>query len=89
MRRTAPSGRPPPCVCSGAVRGLKLARRSRLKAEPRTADIPILIVIFWPEAERGARAAGCDGFLLKPVPISELWETADRLLARRASDQLG
>ena len=64
--------------------GIELCRQ--LKAEPQTGDIPILIITSWPETEQAARAAGCDGFLVKPVPISKLWQTAEALLSDRTPD---
>ena len=61
--------------------GIDLCRS--LKAEPRTGDIPILIITYWPEFRIRARAAGCDGFLVKPVPVSKLLEAAGVLLSDR------
>src|SRR5438874_12500218 len=53
------------------VSGLEVA--VKLKADPRTRDIPILVVTasLLPEAEESALSSGCDGFLRKPIAISE------------------
>src|SRR6476619_430609 len=44
----------------------------QLKAEPRTAHIPVigLTVAVRPNEEARARAAGCDGFMTKPLDIA-------------------
>ena len=59
----------------------------RLKADPRTADIPIIALTAF--ALRGdeerARAAGCDGYLAKPCRPQTIREAVrDMLAARRA-----
>jgi two-component system cell cycle response regulator DivK len=53
------------------VSGLEVA--VKLKADRRTRDIPILVVTasLLPEAEQSALSSGCDGFLRKPIAISE------------------
>lgn len=59
---------------------------SRLKANFATAAIPV--VAFTASAMRGddalARAAGCDGYLTKPLVREALLETLDHFLSRRA-----
>jgi len=52
--------------------GLTLTRK--LKAEPRTRDIPILALTAYAMKgdEEKARAAGCDGYVTKPVDTSAL-----------------
>jgi two-component system chemotaxis response regulator CheY len=50
----------------------------RLKADPKTADIPV--VLLTTEAERAlverARKAGAKGWLIKPVPLEHIVSTA-------------
>lgn len=57
----------------------------RLKADPATAAIPV--VALTADAMRGtearAKAAGCDGYLTKPLDIEALRETLRRLLPSR------
>lgn len=55
----------------------------RLKADPRTADIPVVAVTaqaLQGEEER-ARAAGCAAYLTKPVNHQQFQETIRRFLA--------
>lgn len=54
------------------IDGLQLARQ--LKADPRTQHIPILAVTAYAMKgdEQRARAAGCDGYLTKPINKREL-----------------
>jgi CheY-like chemotaxis protein len=46
----------------------------RLKADPATGRIPILVLSGYvqPEVMQRARAAGCDGFLTKPLALDRL-----------------
>ena len=62
------------------VSGLEVA--AKLKAEPRTRDIPILVITasLLPEAEQSAVSSGCDAFLRKPIAISEFRATVAGLL---------
>jgi two-component system, cell cycle response regulator DivK len=48
----------------------------QLKHDPRTQDIPILVLTAHPYGSVGrrARAAGCDGFLRKPCDPQRLLE---------------
>ena len=61
-----------------------------LRADPRLADIPILAVTA--HAMKGddekARAAGCDGFITKPIQVREFAATIAEFLKRskRATD---
>jgi two-component system cell cycle response regulator DivK len=60
---------------------------ARLRADGRTASIPVLAVTA--QAMQGDRerflAAGFDGYLSKPLNITELVETVQRHLNRRPS----
>ncbi len=60
--------------------GFTLARQ--LKADPETKGIPILAVSAYamPEHQARALAAGCDGYLPKPVNIRDLTETVAHML---------
>ena len=53
----------------------------RLKAEPATASVPIVIVTTkdQPADEFWAREVGADAFLAKPVDVRQLTELLDRL----------
>jgi two-component system, cell cycle response regulator DivK len=68
--------------------GLELTRR--LKADPRTRSI--LIIALTAYAMRGdeerARAAGCDGYVAKPIDIHTLPDVIARCIAT-AEDELG
>ena len=65
------------------IDGWEAARR--LKADPRTADIPIIALTAF--AMRGdeerAREAGCDGYLSKPCRPQTIREIVARFLAHR------
>ena len=50
--------------------GTELLRQ--LKSDPRMAAVPVLVLTGLSVAEREARAAGCDAFLLKPVSLPTL-----------------
>ena len=65
------------------VSGLEVA--VKLKADRRTRNIPILVVTasLLPEAEQSALSSGCDGFLRKPIAISEFRTTVASLLQDR------
>jgi signal transduction histidine kinase/DNA-binding response OmpR family regulator len=55
---------------------------SELKAAPKTADIPIIIVTTV-EDERKGLALGADAYCLKPVTSEQLLSKLDNLTARR------
>ena len=61
--------------------GLEVAQS--LKAAPDTQDIPILATSAFtaPEDIERVRAAGCDGFMAKPIAIAEFLDAIDDLLA--------
>jgi CheY-like chemotaxis protein len=62
--------------------GLDLARE--LKAAPPTAEVPILLVSasVLPVDRVAAEAAGCDGFLDKPLRVGVVLETVERFVPR-------
>lgn len=63
------------------IDGLETTRR--LKADPRTAPIPVVAVTAhaMPEDESLIRAAGCDAYLPKPLRFSSLISLVGSLLS--------
>jgi two-component system cell cycle response regulator DivK len=59
----------------------------RLKADPRTRHIPVLALTghALEGHSKGARAAGCDAFLVKPCLPDKLLDTVNAILAARAA----
>jgi CheY-like chemotaxis protein len=53
---------------------------ARLRANPATADVPVILVSSSPGAER---KTGADAFFRKPFDPAELGECASELLERR------
>lgn len=62
--------------------GLTLCRR--LKADPRTRDIAVLVFSILAASGR-AREAGADAFLLKPLAEHKLVDTVRKLLEARSA----
>lgn len=62
--------------------GLALTRQ--LKADPRTSAIPIVAATAYAMKgdEERARAAGCDGYITKPIDTRRLPQEIERYLAR-------
>jgi len=60
--------------------GLELLRRLRANGY---YDLPVLVLTARSDQRAAAIAAGADAFLVKPVPLHQLGETAERLLAER------
>lgn len=56
----------------------------QLKAEPATADIPVLVTTAYaqPEEQARARQAGCAGYFTKPLDAQALIRTVGRLVER-------
>ncbi len=59
---------------------------SVLKADPLTADIPILILSIIEDRRHGL-ALGADAYLTKPIDLEQLLDTISGLLARQALDE--
>jgi CheY-like chemotaxis protein len=78
------SAAPPDLVVTdlnlSGINGLQLVRR--VKADPRLRRIPMLVLSghAMPEDEQVARAAGCDGYLVKPAEGKRLRAEIARLL---------
>ncbi|HZD60097.1 MAG TPA: response regulator [Anaerolineae bacterium] len=66
------------------VDGLKITEA--LKANKKTAHIPILIYSFLDAPER-AQKAGADAFLLKPIKPAKMMGIVKELLANRKSKE--
>jgi CheY-like chemotaxis protein len=64
--------------------GLELTRR--LKADPATRDIPILAITAFAMKgdEERARAAGCDGYLTKPIDTRTFADLVAQYVSRPA-----
>jgi two-component system response regulator MprA len=62
--------------------GLALCRK--LKADPKTRDIAVLVFSILAAADR-AREAGADAFLLKPLAEHTLVDTVQQLLEARSA----
>ncbi len=58
---------------------------ARIKADPATAQVLVLVLTVHGQAEDQARAeaAGCDAFVLKPTDPRGLADTVARLIAER------
>ena len=54
-----------------------------LKADPTTRDIPIIVTTAY-QYDEEIRASGCDGYMAKPIAISEFLELVESLMARSA-----
>jgi CheY-like chemotaxis protein len=62
----------------------------RLRADPETSSLPILVVsaCAWDSERERAKRAGCDAFLAKPCLPSDLLAELRRLLAFAAARQI-
>ena len=71
------------------VDGLMAARE--IRGALTAAEAAILVVSAYDSAEFRARAlaAGCDGYVVKPVDPAALLETIDRLLRRGGGEEAG
>jgi len=58
-----------------------------LKADDQTRDIPIIATTAFARQfdETQIRASGCDGYMAKPIAISEFLDLVESLLARSAA----
>jgi CheY-like chemotaxis protein len=67
------------------MNGLDLTRR--LKANPATSELTIVAVSGWAalEAKQAAFAAGCDGYIAKPVAPDILKQLVAKYLKRSES----
>jgi two-component system cell cycle response regulator DivK len=65
----------------GGMSGLDVTHN--LKADPATRDIPIIVTTAYGYDEE-IRASGCDGYMAKPIAISEFLELVETLLTRPA-----
>lgn len=58
-----------------------------LKKDPKTQNIPIIIISAHPTAEKTAKDAGADGFIAKPFDIAELLNQISSFLARSKQEK--
>jgi CheY-like chemotaxis protein len=65
--------------------GLEVLRQ--IRGDPATRHIPVLVITVhvYEHDREAAEAAGCDEFLAKPLPPSELLAAVQRVLARCAT----
>jgi two-component system cell cycle response regulator DivK len=63
-----------------------LAATRMLKADPRTAKLPVIAITAFAMKgdEDDTRAAGCDGYVTKPIRYKEFLAEVDAVLKRRA-----
>ena len=85
--RQALEHEPDVIVMDYELRGMDgVAATELLKADPRTADIPVMMLtghVARRQLER-ARAAGCDAFVSKPCPLDRLVGRVQKLVDERA-----
>ncbi len=69
-------------VMMPGISGLEVTRK--LKDDPATADIPIIVTSGYGLRgdEEELRASGCDGFIAKPIGVSEFLELIELLMLR-------
>jgi two-component system cell cycle response regulator DivK len=62
-----------------------LAATRMLKSSPRTADIPVIALTAFAMKgdEDETRAAGCDGYVTKPIRYKDFLAEVDSVLKRR------
>lgn len=62
------------------ISGLEAARK--LKDDPDTRDIPIIVTSGYGLRgdEEELRASGCDGFIAKPIGVSDFMELVEQLM---------
>jgi two-component system cell cycle response regulator DivK len=67
----------------GAIDGIEFI--SRLRADPRTADVPIIVLTScaWQTERERAERVGCDAFLPKPCLPKDLVRQVRRLIRAR------
>jgi two-component system cell cycle response regulator DivK len=65
----------------GTMSGLDVTRR--LKAESDTSDIPVIATSAYRESgDAEVAASGCDGFMAKPIGVSEFLERVEAFMKR-------
>jgi CheY-like chemotaxis protein len=55
---------------------------SKLKADPATSDIPVIMFSAHPNARELCLKAGADAFIGKPFDIQELYATVDEMATK-------
>lgn len=67
----------------GGISGLEVT--TNLKADDTTRDIPIIATTAFAlgDDEEKIRASGCDGYMAKPIAISQFLEMVEAFIVRR------
>ena len=65
--------------------GLELLRHVRANGH---RDLPVIVLTARSDQRVAAAAAGADAFLVKPIPLRELAEVAERLLRERRAPRV-
>jgi two-component system cell cycle response regulator DivK len=62
-----------------------LAATRMLKSDPRTADVPVIALTAFAMKgdEEDTRAAGCDGYVTKPIRYKDFLAEVDKVMRRR------
>ena len=68
-----------------------LAATRRLKADPRTAKLPVIALTAFAMKgdEDDTRKAGCDGYVTKPIRYKEFLAEVNAVMRRRAESAAG
>jgi len=64
-----------------------LAATRMLKSNPRTADLPVIALTAFAMKgdEDETRAAGCDGYVTKPIRYKEFLSEVDKVMKRKGT----
>jgi two-component system cell cycle response regulator DivK len=64
-----------------------LAATRMLKSNPRTADLPVIALTAFAMKgdEDETRAAGCDGYVTKPIRYKEFLAEVDKVMKRKGT----
>ena len=54
----------------------------QIKANPKTTDLPVIIISAYPRVIQSLRYYGCDDFISKPFDLDDISERIKRLIDR-------